>query len=87
MHDNRICLAAFDMEHYGAVFELAYPNEDVLSRAGAIAYYLFFFFVFYFITFLIIWKRKVFIDFDIISPSTMIATLVVLVVSLILSEK
>lgn len=68
-------------------FELAYPNEDVLSRAGAIAYYLFFFFVFYFITFLIIWKRKVFIDFDIISPSTMIVTLVVLVVSLILSEK
>lgn len=68
-------------------FELAYPNEDALSRAGAIAYYLFFFFVFYFITFLIIWKRKVFIDFDIISPSTMIATLVVLVVSLILSEK
>ena len=53
-------------------FELAYPNEDALSRAGAIAYYLFFFFVFYFITFLIIWKRKVFIDFDIISPSTMI---------------
>ena len=68
-------------------FELAYPNEDVLSRAGAIAYYLSFVFVFYFITFLIIWKRKVFIDFDIISPSTMIATLVVLVVSLILSEK
>lgn len=68
-------------------FELAYPNEDVLPRAGAIAYYLSFVFVFYFITFLIIWKRKVFIDFDIISPSTMIATLVVLVVSLILSEK
>lgn len=87
MHGNRICLAAFDVEYYGAVFELAYPNEDVLSRAGAIAYYLSFFFVFYFITFLIIWKRKVFIDFDIISPSTMIATLVVLVVSLILSEK
>lgn len=68
-------------------FELAYPNEDVLSRAGAIAYYLSFLFVFYFSTFLIIWKRKVFIDFDIISPSTIIATLVVLVVSLILSEK
>lgn len=68
-------------------FELVYPNEDVLSRAGAIAYYLSFFFAFYFSTFLIIWKRKVFIDFDIISPSTMIATLVVLVVSLILSEK
>ena len=68
-------------------FELAYPNEDVLSRAGAIAYYLSFLFVFYFTTFLIIWKRKVFIDFDIISPSTMIATLVVLVLSLILSEK
>lgn len=68
-------------------FETAYPNEDLLSRGGAITYYLTFFIVFYTVAFLIVWKKKVFVDFVAVGPYTIIASVVTLMVSVVLSEK
>lgn len=86
------CIMGYALQHVAwnvmeLFFETVYPNEDLLSRAGAIAYYLAFFIVFYSIALLIIWKKKVFVNFNVVGPYTIIASVVIIIISVILSEK
>lgn len=68
-------------------YEVCYPVEDNLSQAGALAYYFLFYIVFYAVAFFVMWKGKVFSNFNTFSLPTIIATLGILAISVILSEK